>query len=96
MEKLTNLFLDYRKSYNVFKKLPLIIFFVILAISILLGIIDTAAPFTEMGYEGASIIVMPLIGIVAAMINAFTYSVAISPIVIIVDAKLKEIGNEAE
>ena len=61
MEKLTNLFLNYRKSYNVFKKLPLIIFFVILAISILLGIIDTAAPFTEMGYEGASIIVMPLI-----------------------------------
>ena len=30
------------------------------------------------------------------IINAFTYSVAISPIVIIVDAKLKEIGNEAE
>ena len=95
MEKITQFFTNYRSFYNIFKKLPVIIFFVTVALAILLGFIECVEPFTELGYEleGASLIVFPLIGLVVGVIDAIACAIAVSPIIIIAEASLKKIDE---
>lgn len=96
MEKITQFFTNYRSFYNIFKKLPVIIFFVFLFLGVVLGFVDVIAPFTELGYDApfASIILFPLLCAVVGAINSIVYAIVLSPVVIITDASLKKLDEE--
>ena len=82
---------NYTKMYNIFKKIPFYIFVLIVAASVVVGICDAVEWFAF--YE-SGIVVWPILGIVAGLVNWLVYSVLISPIVVIADAKLAESGKD--
>ena len=96
MEKITKFLTNYRSLYNIFKKLPVIIFFVTVVLGFSVGIADCAGNFTELSWDAPvlSLLLFTLLGVVVGAINSLAYAIGLSPIVIIADANLKNLDEE--
>lgn len=79
-------FMNYPAFYNIFKKLPLIIFWVDFAICCILGFVDAGIVLTDME---APVLGWPIIGLVVGFLHAVVHAILVSPIVLIVDSKQK-------
>lgn len=89
MKKVSEFLMNYRLFYNIFKKLPVIIFWIVLVAFCIFGIVDASVWITDMD-EGAALVVWPLVGVIVGFVDAICHSILLSPIVLIVDSKLED------
>ena len=81
--------IDYKKAYNIYKKMPLISFVSTVVLALAWGILDAVEFITGIGeLEFGAVVVWLLIGAVFAFIPAFLTSIIISPTVLRTDAAL--------
>lgn len=81
--------IDYKKAYNIYKKMPLISFISTVVLALAWGILDAIAWITEIvESEFGIVVIWMLIGSVFAFITAFLTSIIVSPTVLRTDAAL--------
>ena len=85
--------IDYKKAYNIYKKLPQISFVITMILALAWGIIDWAAYITELAELGfGGLVIWLLAGTVLAAINLAFSAILISPTIVRTDATLAILG----